>query len=100
MVELKCRCALDGGELAAQMDRYRALAQHVGHIEHEPNRVVVRFAEDPPGGLLERTLEVERGCCPFFEIEHEPADRRLTIGVDDANRGAALDEIAAALSRR
>ena len=90
-------CSLAAGELAAQLDRYRALGRRAAVVDYEPGRVVVRFADDPPTALIERTLEVERGCCPFFEIDYEPAAQRLAISVDHPDRRSSLDAIARAL---
>jgi hypothetical protein len=92
-------CTLDAAERAAQVERYRTLARHTAEVEHEPGRVVVHFADDPPAGLLERTVEVERGCCPFFDIEYEPAGRRLVIAVEDPDRDRDLDTLAHALTQ-
>jgi SAM-dependent methyltransferase len=92
-------CSLDAAERAAQLERYRALGRHAAEAEHDPGRVVVRFIDDPPAGLLERTLEVERGCCPFFDIGYEPVGRRLVIGLEDPDRERDLDAIAAALTQ-
>jgi arsenite methyltransferase len=92
-------CALDVAERAAQLERYRALGRHAAEVEHEPGCVVVRFFDDPPTSLLERTVEVERGCCPFFDIQYEPVGRCLVIAVEDPDRGGDLDAIAHALAR-
>jgi ubiquinone/menaquinone biosynthesis C-methylase UbiE len=92
-------CTLDAAERGVQLERYRALATHTAEVEHEPGRVVVRFSDDPPTSLLERTLEVERGCCPFFDIQYEPVSRRLVIAVEDPDRDPDLDAIAHALAQ-
>jgi len=92
-------CTLDAGERAAQLERYRALARHTADVEHQPGRVIVRFFDDPPIDLLERTLEVEHGCCPFFDIKYEPVDRRLVIAVEDPDRNRDLDAIAQTLAQ-
>lgn len=65
-------CSSNADELAAQLERYRAIGRLAGEVKREPGRVVVRFAGDPPSALIERALEVERGCCPFFEIDLGP----------------------------
>ena len=91
-------CSLERAELVAQLERYRAIGHLAAGVEHEPSRVVVRFAGDPPSALIERTLEVERGCCPFFEIDHEPGTQRLAISVDHPDRRPGLDAIAHALT--
>jgi arsenite methyltransferase len=92
-------CTLDAGERAAQLERYLALAQHAAELEREPGRVVVRFSQNPPTDLLERTVEVERGCCPFFDIQYEPVGRHLVIAVQESDRDRDLDAIAHALTQ-
>lgn len=90
-------CKLDADEMLEQLERYRAIGRRAAAVEHKPDRVVVRFVDDPPSALIERTLEVERGCCPFFVIDYEPAARRLAISVDHPDRRRSLDAIARAL---
>jgi hypothetical protein len=65
-------CSLSAGELAAQLERYRALGRAAAEVEHDPGRLVVHFSEDPPAALLEQTMAVERGCCPFFDLATTP----------------------------
>jgi hypothetical protein len=91
-------CSLSADELAAQLERYRAIGRLAAEVEHRPGRVVVRFADDPPSALIERTREVERGCCPFFEINYDPVTARLTISADHPDRHPGLDAIAHALT--
>jgi hypothetical protein len=91
-------CSLNTDELAAQLERYRAIGRLAAAVEHEPGRVVVRFGEDPPSALIERALEVERGCCPFFEIDYEPTTQRLAISADHPDRHPGVDAIAHALT--
>jgi hypothetical protein len=90
-------CTLEAAERAEQLERYRALARHAAEVENAPARVIIRFLKDPPTDLLERTLDVERGCCPFFDIEYEPVGRRLVIAVEDPDHDRDLDAIAHAL---
>jgi hypothetical protein len=88
-------CSLNAAELAAQLERYRAIGRRLAAaVEHEPGRVVVRFAENPPSALIERTLEVERGCCPFLEIDYEPSAQRLAISADHPDRHPGVGAIA------
>ena len=42
-------------------------------------------------------MEVERGCCPFFELEPDPERRELVVTVADPAQEPALDAIAYAL---
>jgi hypothetical protein len=92
-------CSLTAGELVAQLERYRAIGRLAGEVEREPGRVVVRFADDPPSALIERALEVERGCCPFFEIDYDPVTQRLAISADHSDHRPGLDAIADALTQ-
>jgi len=91
-------CSLNAADLAAQLERYRAIGRLAAAIEHDPGRVLVRFADDPPSALIERTLEVERGCCPFFVIDYDPVTRHLAISADDLDRRPAVGAIARALA--
>jgi hypothetical protein len=91
-------CSLDADELAAQLERYRAIGRLAAAVEHKPGRVVVRLADDPPSALIERALDVERGCCPFFEIAYDPVTRRLALSADHPDGRPGFDAIAHALT--
>jgi hypothetical protein len=91
------RCSLGVAEMAAQLERYRELGQLAAVTEHEPGRIVVRFLEDPPPALLELTMRVERGCCPFISLEFEPRAHRLTISAEHPDHQPSLEAIAQAL---
>ena len=92
-------CSLSAGELAAQLDRYHALGRAAAEVENATGRVVVRFSEEPPAALLKQTIEVERGCCPFLDLDYDPEARRLTVTADDVEHRAGLDTLAQALKR-
>jgi arsenite methyltransferase len=91
-------CKLDADELGAQLERYRGIGRLATSVEHEPGRIVVRFADDAPTALIERALEVERGCCPFFDLGYDPVTRRLAIRADHPDHRPGLDAIAHALT--
>jgi hypothetical protein len=90
-------CGLDAGGLDAQLDRYRELGRYIARAERRPLSFVVYFAGDVPRVLLERTLEVERGCCSFFGIAYDAGSGRLEIAIPDEQHAHALDAVAAAL---
>ena len=94
---LIAECRLDVDGLRRQRDRYRALGRHATAIERRPGRLTVRFDERLPADLLRETVEVERGCCPFFGIEPDVPGRRLAISVSDPELEPALDAIEYAL---
>jgi hypothetical protein len=47
--------------------------------------------------LIDELIAVERSCCPFFTLEWEPGERRLTVTVEAPEHEPALDAIAYAL---
>jgi hypothetical protein len=50
-----------------------------------------------PESLVLRLIEIERGCCPFFEMAWDGASRRLAIEVHDSDHEPALEAIVSAL---
>ena len=66
-------------------------------IERERRRRVIRVGSDVPESLILRLIEVERGCCPFFEMVWDEASRRLAIEVPDSDHEPALEAIVSAL---
>ena len=90
-------CALDSGGLTSQSDRYRALGDHVAASEREPQALTVRFDDGVDLDLLLETVEVERGCCTFFDLAPDVHRRELVVSVADRERVPALDAIATAM---
>ena len=86
-------CALDSGGLRSQSDRYRALGDHVAASEREPQALTVRFDDDVDLDLLLETVEVERGCCTFFDLAPDVQRRELVVSVgrSRARAGARRD---------
>ena len=66
-------------------------------IESARRRRVIRVGSDVPESLILRLIEVERGCCPFFEMVWDEASRRLAIEVPDSDHEPALEAIVSAL---
>ena len=58
-------CALDRAGRREQYVRYRQLARAVARLDRAADRIIVKFDEYLDRALLERTLTVERECCPF-----------------------------------
>jgi hypothetical protein len=90
-------CALDEAGIREQQFRYARLAQGVRALERRPDELLVTFAEDFDRVTLEKALEVERTCCPFFEFDFDESGRALRITVRNAEQLPALDAIAYAL---
>lgn len=91
-------CGLDQAGLNEQLARYRRLGTGAMVTRRSPLELAVDFAAEPDRGLLDTTIEVERGCCSFFALQYDEAARRLSVAVADPERRAALDAIQAALS--
>ncbi|MGZ4186940.1 MAG: hypothetical protein ACXVUE_17050 [Solirubrobacteraceae bacterium] len=90
-------CSLSEAELAEQLARYRAAGQSAEVLEREQRRRVIRVSPDVPEPLILRLIEVERGCCPFFDLTWDGPSRRLTVEVPDSDHEPALEAIVSAL---
>jgi hypothetical protein len=91
-------CALDEDGLRLQYERYRSVGRGARVLERSPRRLVVQLAPGVAGTLVEEALEVERACCPFFDLHWVQQDLRLTVSVSLAEHEPALEAIAFALS--
>lgn len=93
-------CFLDDVELHEQSARYRAAGQGALTLERGPRMLVIRVNDQVPDEVVEELIAVERGCCPFFDLNWYAAERRLAIAVRDATHEPALEAIASALALR
>jgi hypothetical protein len=91
------QCRLDVGGLQRQRERYRTLGRHATAVERAPGRLTVSFDAAVPAALLREAVEVERECCPFFDLRADTAGRELVVAVADAEHDPALDAIRHAL---
>jgi hypothetical protein len=91
-------CALDSSQFGEQLRRYRRLSVHATTVVRTPGEVRVEFDEGLPAGLLERTLDVERRCCPFVLIAFDARERVLTLGVQSIDQDPRLDSLFFALA--
>jgi arsenite methyltransferase len=92
-------CSLQPDELTEQRARYAELARHVTAVERTGRRLVARLDHAVDEASLGELIAVERGCCPFFELDYAERDRRLSVSVPDAEHEPALDAIEEALTR-
>ena len=89
-------CGLDADGLKTQRERYREAGEGATVLERSPRRLVVEVS--PRGAnAVQKLVEVERECCPFFQIDWDSSLGRLSFGVSDAEHEPALDAIAYAL---
>ena len=79
-------CALDEAGAEQQRSRYACLAPSVTRVEREPEAVLIEFRADFDRQMLDRTLAVERECCPFFRFEFDDSQRRLRVMVEEAEQ--------------
>jgi ubiquinone/menaquinone biosynthesis C-methylase UbiE len=92
----ECRLDLDGAR--SQRDRYQAIGAGITRLARQPNRLDAWLAPEADRALVAEAIEIERECCPFFEIAFDPAERRLSVGVADPSQEPALDAIRYALT--
>jgi hypothetical protein len=91
----ECRLDIDG--LRRQRDRYRALGAHATSARRRPQQLEVYFDAAVDVDLLVEAIDVERSCCPFFEMRLQRERRELVITVPHPEQDPALDAITAAL---
>jgi hypothetical protein len=90
-------CSLDGPGLSAQRERYRVLGEGASVIVWDRRRLVIRVRDEVSDGLIEELIAVERGCCPFFELDWNPGQRHLRVAVSASDHELALVAIGHAL---
>jgi hypothetical protein len=91
----ECRLDIDG--LREQRDRYQALGRHATTAVRQPQQLTVQFDAGVDVRLLVETIEVERGCCPFFDMQPHLDRHELVVSVTRPEEDPALDAIAHAL---
>jgi hypothetical protein len=97
MKELPLACSLDETAMAAQRARYAVVARHVQSVASGERSLRARIDETLDGAVLRELIEVERECCPFFEIGYDAAERLLSVSVSTEEHAPALQAIAHAL---
>jgi hypothetical protein len=80
----ECRLDIDG--LCRQRDRYRALGAHAASARRQQQRLEVHFDAGVDVDLLAEAIDVERRCCPFFEMRLQLERRELVITVPHPER--------------
>jgi SAM-dependent methyltransferase len=90
-------CTLDEGDMRWQLERYRTAGRGASLIERTPRRLTVGLSRQADPQLVEELLATERECCPFFDLAWDPAQRRMTFAVSDAEHEPALEAISFAL---
>ncbi len=90
-------CSLDPAGLRRQLARYRAAGVGAQLVQRTARTLVVRVVAGAPEQALSDLIAVERECCPFLGLGWDPATRRLSVSVSEADDEPALAAIAHAL---
>jgi hypothetical protein len=90
-------CSIDEAGLEDQRARHSRLSPSVVRLVRTDEAIEVDFDEDFDREALQSLIAVERECCPFFEFDFDPAERRLRVTVRETEQAPALDALAAAL---
>jgi hypothetical protein len=97
-LSLPASCRLDPEGMRRQRDRYRAIGEHLERLERGPQQLEARFGPEVDLDLVRETVEIERDCCPFYEIGFDSAEHRLSFSVSTPEQDPALDAIRFALT--
>jgi hypothetical protein len=98
MAELNApACRLDASGRHDQAERYRRLRASVADVRRGEDAMDVTFAPTVDLSLLRETVDVERGCCPFLDLELDAGAPALRIAVADSSHRPALSTLAEAL---
>jgi hypothetical protein len=90
-------CRLDATGRRDQAERYRRLSPSVTDIQRRDGALDVSFAAAVDLPLLREAVDVERACCPFFDLRLDDHARTLHVAVADPDDRPALDALAAAM---
>lgn len=81
--------------MEAQLFRYRGVGTDI--LEQSRQRVVIVVGDAISDAAVEELVAVEQQCCPFFRLDWEPNERRLSISVSGREDEPALGAIVEAL---
>ncbi len=90
-------CHLDAAARREQADRYRRLGASITAMQRGDEALDVSFAAGVDFSLLREAVDVERACCPFFDLRLDDRARTLHVAVARPEDGRALDALAAAM---
>jgi hypothetical protein len=90
-------CSLSDPELREQLARYRVVGDSAEVLEWSAQRRLIRVTRSVPEPIVERLVEVERECCPFFQLSWDGPSRSLLISVSATDQAPALDAVSYAL---
>jgi hypothetical protein len=90
-------CSLDEQGLREQRSRYARLASSLSGVDREEGSIRFSFGNDLDLQTLEKMVDVERDCCPFFRFTFDEEERALTVSVERRDLLPALDAIASEL---
>jgi hypothetical protein len=90
-------CRLDATGRREQANRYHRLSASVTAMRRRDDALDVSFAAEVDVSLLREAVDVERACCPFFDLRLDDHARTLHVAVAGPNDRSALDALAAVI---
>jgi hypothetical protein len=90
-------CSLDAHALQEQLARFEEIGAHALWTRRHPTELTVVLDTELDDTLLQRTLDVERACCPFFALIWDEHRRELTVAAHPRHE-PVLDRVASALA--
>jgi hypothetical protein len=90
-------CSLDEAGMGEQRARYARIAEGMTSLERTADAVRIELGQDFDRATLQKLVEVESQCCPFFRFVLNDAETELTISVDDPQMLPALEAIGSEL---
>jgi hypothetical protein len=90
-------CALDDTALREQLARFTEIGRHALWTRRHATELTVVLDRELDDGLLQRTLDIERECCPFFALIWDEHRRELTVAAHPRHE-PVLDRVARALA--
>src|SRR2546421_10370026 len=74
-------CSLTNLEMGEQLGRYRVAGAGAEIFRSDQRLLVVRIANTVPDSVIDQLVEIERACCPFFDLRWDRTSRWLAISV-------------------
>jgi hypothetical protein len=90
-------CRLNDAGRREQVERYRRLSASVTAMRRRDDALDVSFAAGVDVTLLREAVDVERACCPFFDLRLDDRARTLRVAVAGPDDRPALDALAATM---
>lgn len=91
-------CSLSVEDLGRQQRRYSEIGRAAVVRRRTESAIELELSDKVDERLVHETIEIERSCCPFFDLDFDADHHVLAIVVTDDFHRPALDAIDQALS--